>query len=172
MRRLAVESKRGPRETLTFFLDMKDDVPASCQEISVVQSGVYFSRLFSLSSACLVQKRRLVRRGGENVRKDVGVLVHIQFWTPVIFLNGCKKVNAFLFWGGAELKWLDVVSTADCCISAMLTWGMKARVEKHFTLPRKQFIRGKILSTGLTFLLCLCSTSHSFNAAQQRSDRH
>lgn len=59
---------------------MKDDVPASCQEISVVQSGVCFSRLFSLISACLVQKRCLIRRGGrEKVQKDAGVLVHTQF---------------------------------------------------------------------------------------------
>lgn len=46
VRRLAVGSKRGLRETLTFCFGLKDDVSASCREISYPQSGPYFIMLF------------------------------------------------------------------------------------------------------------------------------
>lgn len=63
------------------------------------------------------------------IQKDHVVVLHIYFWTVSIFMKAANIVIAFfcsvknLIHGAsstkADLKWLEVVFTSNCCISEM-----------------------------------------------------
>lgn len=74
MRRLAVESKRGLPETLTFVLDMKDDVCGSCGEMCYLLLSSLGSELCVMSSAailyvCLKKSHKIIKKKSE-IRSD------------------------------------------------------------------------------------------------------
>lgn len=56
VRRLAVESKRGLPETLTFVLDMKDDVAGSFWEMFCFFLSVWSERCIMSCAACLLRR--------------------------------------------------------------------------------------------------------------------
>lgn len=151
MRRLALGSKRGLPETLTFcfgherwcFWFAQREFQFAVQSVLSI-TYIYF---FCLFFPCFWKK---ITSNQEEVGWDK---VSSYSRTLIIFLRACISVTAFLFsvnnlfhWASstnAELKWLEVVFTLLCV--RWKKWVLKGQGQKHLTLLRKQLIRAKLL---------------------------
>lgn len=146
VRRLAVGSKRGLRETLTFCFGHERWCLCLMQRdfLSAVWSVLYYVVYYVMSLHSFMSALKIItfhqnEAGRESILltaklwigcgKDRVVLVRIHFWTLTIFLEALKSVIAFLYSvknlfqrassTKAELKWLEDFFTSDCCISEM-----------------------------------------------------